>query len=110
MAASAVRGFFAEDSGVADWADLVSTVSLDISQEFDAFLSEADPESAPRFFPAGTFPDLTPLEAAEIVDQVDVLVNLAAGQPANVRRVLEISKNGRKRTREILEATSTQED
>jgi hypothetical protein len=82
-------------------------VGLDIGQEFDALLSEADGEPGPRFFPAGTFPDLTPLAAAELVDQVNVLVNLSAGQPGNIRRVLEISKSGRKRTREIVEAIST---
>ncbi|MFI7307547.1 hypothetical protein ACIBM8_30505 [Micromonospora aurantiaca] len=103
MAAAAVRGLFAEESSIAELADLVSTVSLDIGQEFDGRISEVDEESGPRFFPARNFPDLTPLEAAEIVDQIEVLVNLSAGQPANSRRVLEIAKNGRKRNGEILE-------
>ncbi|MEU8337799.1 hypothetical protein [Micromonospora tulbaghiae] len=104
MAAAAVRGLFAEESSIAELADLVSTVSLDIGQELDGRLSEMDEEVGPKLFPGGHLPDLTPLEAAEIVDQIDVLVNLSAGQSANSRRVLEIAKNGRQRIGDILQA------
>ncbi|KAB1118502.1 hypothetical protein [Micromonospora aurantiaca (nom. illeg.)] len=109
MAAAAVRGLFAEESSIAELADLVSTVSLDIGQELDGRLSEVDEEVGPKFFPAGHLPDLTPLEAAEIVDQIDVLVNLSAGQSANSRRVLEIAKNGRQRIGDILQTISAAE-
>lgn len=78
MAAEMIQRAFESDFRVREWADWCSTLVLDIHQEFDALLHPGD-DGAPIFYPAPEQPELTPLEALELRDQVLALDLLRRG-------------------------------
>ncbi|KUJ54700.1 hypothetical protein ADL25_05975 [Streptomyces sp. NRRL F-5122] len=78
MAAEMVRRAFENGFRIREWADWCSTLVLDIHQEFDALLHPGD-NGAPIFYPAAERPELTPMEALELRDQVAALDLLRRG-------------------------------
>ncbi|WP_427920755.1 hypothetical protein [Streptomyces sp. cg40] len=103
MASEMVLRFFVEGAELPDWSDWCSTLGLDIHQQFDSLLSEGSETAAAVFIPAGTIPDLSPLEGLEIGDQISTLVRLGSSDPAVRQSVLEIAEQGNARTRTVLE-------
>ncbi|MFG2005707.1 hypothetical protein ACGFNU_41820 [Spirillospora sp. NPDC048911] len=83
-----------------EWAYWSSTLALDISQEFDA-LDSSGSTRGPIFYPAGEYPNLTPMEFSELRDQVSMLAFLAE-DPVVKREVYEIAGSGYLRTMEAL--------
>jgi hypothetical protein len=102
MASEMVLRFFEDGSEVGEWADWCSTISLDIHQQLDALLDESDEAASAVFVPAGTLPDLTPLEELELRDQVSTLVRLGSSDRAVRQSVLEIAELGNGRTQTAL--------
>ncbi|MER5598465.1 hypothetical protein [Streptomyces sp. NPDC002265] len=102
MASEMVLRFFEGGSEVSEWADWCSTISLDIHQQLDALLDEGGELASAVFVPAGTLPDLTPLEGLELGDQITTLVRLGSSDPAVRQSVLEIAEAGNLRTRTVL--------
>ncbi|MER7051249.1 MULTISPECIES: hypothetical protein [unclassified Streptomyces] len=103
MASEMVLRFFEEGSQADEWSDWCSTLGLDIHQQLDALLSEADETAAAVFVPAGTTPDLTPLESQELGDQISTLVRLGDSDAVASRGVLDIAERGHLRARKALE-------
>ncbi|MEV0735320.1 hypothetical protein AB0I51_05005 [Streptomyces sp. NPDC050549] len=102
MASEMVLRFFADGMELNDWSDWCSTLGLDIHQQFDSLLSEGNETTAAVFIPAGTIPDLSPLEGLEISDQISTLVRLGSSDPEVRHSVLEIAEQGNLRTRTAL--------
>ncbi|WP_141576608.1 hypothetical protein [Actinomadura sp. WMMA1423] len=83
-----------------EWADWASTLTLDISQEFDAMLDESDSHGV-VFRPAGENADLTPMEFAELHEQVRTL-SLLAERPRDEPELDELIRAGARRTADTL--------
>ncbi|MFF0382974.1 hypothetical protein [Streptomyces sp. NPDC004286] len=84
-----------------EWADWCSTLALDIHQQLDELLDDSDQEAGPRFFPAGTEPELTFLQALELEDQIRILKGLSEGS-RSLQAVIRRAEDGRTRVREAL--------
>lgn len=94
MAAEMVWRAFQDYFQIKEWADWCSTLVLDIHQEFDALLYPRD-EDAPIFYPAPEQPELTPMEALEMRDQVTALNLLRRGGGDDQLRALNESGKSR---------------
>ncbi|MPY56793.1 hypothetical protein [Streptomyces spongiae] len=104
MASEMVLRFFGDDGAeIAEWSDWCSSLALDIHQQLDGFLEDDDASSGPVFITAGTQPALTPLEEAELGDQISTLVRLGSSDHIVRRSVVEIAEQGNARTRSTLE-------
>ena len=100
MASEMVLRAFVDDFTVVEWADWCSSLCLDIHQGFDGLGEEEMLEV--RFYPAGTYPDLTELQACELEDQVTTLRLLHARTSLTDMKLLEISEKGRGRVGDAL--------
>ncbi|MEU9313552.1 hypothetical protein [Streptomyces sp. NPDC048256] len=102
MASEMVLRFFEDGFEAGEWSDWCSTLGLDIHQQLDAMLGESGEATVAAFIPAGTPPDLTPLEGLELGDQISTLVRLGSSDKAVRQSVLEIAERGNLRTRTAL--------
>ncbi|MCT9078971.1 hypothetical protein [Streptomyces fulvoviolaceus] len=109
MAAEMVLRYFADDFDVADWSDWSSTLVLDIHQQLDELQDESGAQDTARFFPAGSAPDLTPLQALELADQIAILDRLVAGDLVDHSEIVEIAENGSRRVRSALSLIAREE-
>ncbi|MFI1979501.1 hypothetical protein [Streptomyces wedmorensis] len=103
MASEMILRYFVDGAETGEWADWCSTLILDIHQQLDEILSEGDASEGSVFLAAGQNPDLTPLEEAELGDQISTLVRLGETDPESRRSVLGIAVQGHARTRAALE-------
>ncbi|MEU7374758.1 hypothetical protein [Streptomyces albidoflavus] len=89
-----------------EWADWCSTLTLDIHQQLDELLESSDREIGAKFFPAGTDPELTPLQALELEDQICILRDLSASESQGIGNSIQRVINGRSRVVEALSRLS----
>ncbi|MDT0469743.1 hypothetical protein [Streptomyces gibsoniae] len=85
---------YVNDFRIREWADWCSSLILDIHQEFDALLCPRE-DGAPIFYPAPEQPELTPMQALELRDQVAALDLLRRGGGDDQLRSLNESGNAR---------------
>ncbi|MEU1449237.1 hypothetical protein [Streptomyces mirabilis] len=94
MAEEVILRAFVNDFRIREWARRCSSLILDIHQEFDALLYPRDDE-APNFYPAPEQPELTPMEALELRDQVTALDLLRQGVGSDQLRTINEEGNSR---------------
>ncbi|WP_369387246.1 hypothetical protein AB5J72_06195 [Streptomyces sp. CG1] len=90
MAEEMVLRAFVNDFRVGEWARWCSSLILDIHQEVDALLYPRE-DQATIFYPAPEQPELTPMEALELRDQVTTLELLRRGAGDDQLRALNES-------------------
>ncbi|MEH0543966.1 hypothetical protein QA802_12985 [Streptomyces sp. B21-105] len=104
MASEAVLRYTDVDSlDCVEWADWCSTLALDIHQQLDELLDMSGREVGAQFFPAGTEPELTHLQALELEDQIYILRDLSMNGSQRIRKVIQRAIDGQLR---VVEAFS----
>ncbi|PNG21138.1 hypothetical protein [Streptomyces cahuitamycinicus] len=88
------------------WADACSVASLQIHRLLDTARDEASSVDSRR---EGRTDGMSPLVAAELRRQITVLEVLAGHGPAGLRRVLELSTEGRRVLRAVVSRRSRQQ-
>ncbi len=103
MASEAVLRYTDVDSlDCVEWADWCSTLALDIHQQLDELLDVPDREEGAKFFPAGTEPELTHLQALELEDQIHILRDLSTNGPRRISEAIQRAVDGKSRVAEAL--------